>query len=122
MQLIHHWLLPLSPSISFFFPSPAPSLPLPCPSPYQAMKYCHSRYLLLPTDCSYTLNNKEAEEARDRGQVDGFMRFFEFLNHLRRPSSQSRRSSTDSLASKFSRVTSRESLFVSSVCEREEEE
>ena len=70
-------------------------------------------------ECSNTFNSIEEEESRGRSQVSGFVRFFEFLNSLRRASGLSRRSSTDSLSGRMSRVTSRDSLLVNSMHERE---
>ena len=123
MQTIDGWHLSSS-HLSLpplFPPPPAPPLHSPspsCPSPSQGMKSCQSRFLLLPTECSNTFNSMEEEESRGRSQVSGFVRFFEFLNSLRRASGLSRRSSTDSLSGRMSRVTSRDSLLVSSMHER----
>lgn len=86
------------------------------------MKYCQSRFLLLPTEYSNTFKSVEEEESRGRAQVSGFVRFFEFVNNLRRASGHSRRSSTDSLVGRLSRVTSRESLLVSSSMRGREKE
>lgn len=66
------------------------------------------------------LHNREEEEVWERGQVAGFVRFFKFLNNLQHHLGHSRRGSTDSLASRFSSVTSKESLLVSGMREREE--
>jgi hypothetical protein len=62
----------------------------------EGIKYHRSRFLLLPSS-NLLLHPQESKKQVEEAVVAGFVRFFEFLNYLRRPST--RKSSHDSLTS-----------------------
>lgn len=68
-------------------------------SPIQSQRYWESRYLLLPRQCpllSFVESSSDQRRQQEEAMISNFVRFLDFLNHIKRKGSLARKSSTAS--------------------------